>query len=298
MLDPISLRVFVRTVEEGTVAAAARKEHLAAAALSKRISELEATLRTPLLERSNKGVTPTEAGRALVQLARRVLGELHQVQVQMHDFTSGVRGHVRVVANLSAIAQFLPQDLKSFLAVHPAVQVHLEERISAEAVQALENHGADVGIFIAADLRPPHLQTFAYRQDELMVLLPQDHPLAAHRKLTFSACVEHEFVGLHTGSAINLQLFDAARRLHRTPKVRIQVTSYEALGRMVHAGLGLGLMPRELAKQHARTLAVKAIPLQESWAKRELVIGVRSFAALPDAARRLVEHLRSSGGRE
>jgi DNA-binding transcriptional LysR family regulator len=69
-LDPLSLRLFVSVVEEGTIAAAAAREHIAAAAVSKRLSELEDQLNTQLLTRSNKGIVVTAAGVALLDMAR------------------------------------------------------------------------------------------------------------------------------------------------------------------------------------------------------------------------------------
>jgi DNA-binding transcriptional LysR family regulator len=129
-IDPVSLRLFIRVVETGTIAAAAEAEHLSAAAVSKRLSELETVLSSQLLQRTNKGVEPTGAGLALTKLARSALAELDQVRVQMESFSSGVRGLVRVCASMSAITQFLSEPLRSFLDEHPNVQVQLEERLS------------------------------------------------------------------------------------------------------------------------------------------------------------------------
>src|SRR5450830_1550436 len=102
-LDPISLKLFISVLEEGTIAAAAEREHIAAAAVSKRMSEIEAQLGTQLLVRTNKGISATAAGLALSTMARRVLHELDEISVQMQEYASGVRGHVRVFANISAI---------------------------------------------------------------------------------------------------------------------------------------------------------------------------------------------------
>lgn len=98
-LDPTSLRLFVAVVEEQSIAKAAEREHIAAAAISKRISELEDALRTELLTRTNKGVEPTAAGIALLRLARHALHVLKDVHAQMLDFATGTRGQIRIYAN-------------------------------------------------------------------------------------------------------------------------------------------------------------------------------------------------------
>ena len=105
-LDPVSLRLFVAVMEENTIAAAAAREHLAASAVSRRLADLEDALQVALFTRSNKGTEPTAAAFALLNLARGVLNDLDGIATQMRDYGTGVRGHVRVVANISAITQF------------------------------------------------------------------------------------------------------------------------------------------------------------------------------------------------
>ena len=103
-LDPISLKLFICVVEEGTIAAAAERSHIAAAAVSKRVSELENVLQAQLLKRSNKGIEPTAAGIALLRLARRALHELDDVFLQMQEYASGLRGQIRLFADISSKA--------------------------------------------------------------------------------------------------------------------------------------------------------------------------------------------------
>jgi DNA-binding transcriptional LysR family regulator len=290
-LDPISLRLFVHIVEEGSIAAAAAREHIAASAVSKRISDLEEVLKTQLLARTNKGVEATSAGIALANLARGVLHEMDEIFAQMSEYASGIRGHVRVMANISAINQFLPAELKSFLSEHPQVQIHLQENISASIAKAVFENAADIGIFTMM----PHgqnLEVFPYHADELVLVVPKQHPLARRSSASFIDTLEFDYVGLHTGSAINLQLIKAAAELEKTVRIAIQVTSYEALCLMVETGLGIGILPRAVAERYAKVLGVRAIALNEDWARRELKICVRSFAALPVAAQLLVYHLK------
>lgn len=135
-LDPVSLRLFVSVIEEGTIAAAAKREHIAAAAVSKRLSELEELLNSQLLVRTNKGITPTAAGISLLYMARSVLNDLNEIVVQMHDFSHGRRGSIHVLANISAITQFMPSLLKSFMDLYPQIQITLEEKESLAITKA------------------------------------------------------------------------------------------------------------------------------------------------------------------
>ncbi len=290
-LDPTSLKLFVCVVEEGTIAAAAERSHIAAAAVSKRISELEAALRTQLLMRTNKGVEPTAAGTALLSLARRALHELDEVFFQMQDYAGGTRGQVRLFANISAITQFLPREIEAFVGKHPHVEVQLEERISTLVTKAVAENAADIGIVTMLPTEQS-LETFPYHSDHLTLITPKEHPLARRRSVSFGDTLEFHYVGLHTGSAINLQLTKAAAELNQRLKLRIQVTGYDALCFMVEAGLGVAVLPEAIAKRYAKTIRIRAVRLDEPWAQRELRICVRAYGALPVAARLLVDHLR------
>lgn len=291
-LDPVSLRLFVQIVEEGSIAAAASREHIAASAVSKRISDLEEALGTPLLTRTNKGVEATPAGIALANMARGVLHELDEIYIQMREYASGLRGHVRVMANISAITQFLPGEIKSFLSAHPQVQIHLQENISTAIAKAVFENAADIGIYTTT----PHgqdLEIFPYHTDELVLITPKQHPLAQRRAVSFGDTLGFDYVGLHTGSAINLQLLRAAAEREKNIRMAIQVTSYDALCLMVETGLGIGILPRAVAQRWVKALGIRIVALNEEWARRELKICVRSFAALPVAAQLLVKHLTS-----
>ena len=290
-LDPTSLKLFVRVVEEGTIAAAADGEHIAAAAVSKRLTEIESLLGIPLLLRTNKGVEPTAAGLALLALARRALHELEQIPVQMRGYASGVRGLVRVCASMSAITQFLPADLQTFAARYPDVQVQLEERTSTVVPRLVAENGADIGIFTSAP-HDPQLETFSYRRDQLVLCTSKSHPLAAREQASFADVVNDEIVGMHTGSAIGLLLARAADLAERPLRIRIQVTSFDALCMMIHCGLGVGILPEAVARRNAVTLEIAVVRLAEPWAQREFKIAVRRGGSLPVAARLLAAHLQ------
>jgi DNA-binding transcriptional LysR family regulator len=291
LIDPFSLKLFVSIVEEGSIAAAAEREHIAASAVSKRISELEDQFHTRLLRRTNRGVEATDAGITLLQLARGVLHDMNNISLQIREYASGVRGHVRLSANISAINQFLPAEIRSFMSAHPQVQVHLDANISEIIVNAVAENATDVGVITMAVYRHD-LEYIPYHTDQLILITPKEHPLAKRRSIRLSDTLDYDFVGLPVGSALHNQLIRSAHELDRTPKLRIQVNSFDALCLMVEAGLGIGIVPKGAARPYFKALRIRSIALDEPWATRELRICVRSQAALTTAARLLVEHLR------
>lgn len=296
-IDPVSLRLFVAVMDTGTISAAAEREHIAPSAVSRRLSDLEDLLRTSLLQRSNRGIEPTAAGMELLGLARNVLNDLDNIQRQLGDFSSGERGLVRVYANLSAITEFMPGSLRSFMARHSQVQVQLEEKISSAVLQGVAGNAADVGIYAHGNSQADGLVSLPWRRDELVVAVPMDHVLAEREHVGVRELLVHDFVGLHSGSFINQELLKAAREHDLPFRCRMQVTSFDALALMVEAGMGIALMPRLMGERFGRLFGLRILRLDEAWAVRELRICVRSMESLPKAARLFVDHLREEASR-
>jgi DNA-binding transcriptional LysR family regulator len=292
-IDLTSLQLFVATCELGSIGRAAEREFIAASAVSKRLSDLEATLETPLLYRHTRGVKLTPAGESLLHHARSVLFSLEKMQAELSEYAGGVRGHVRIHANISAIVQFLPEDLGAFSRNHPQVKIDLEEHLSTEVLRAVHEGAADLGICHVAAGGGDELQTLPYRQDELVLIVPRGHALAKRRSIAFEDTLEFDHVGLHSNSSIYLAMREAAAAAGRAIRLRIQVTGLDAMCRMIHNGLGVGVMPRRAFTLMHGVGDLECVRLADAWATRDIRLVARDFSALPVTARMLVDHLRA-----
>ena len=295
-LDPISLQLFIHIVETGTIAGGAARLNIVTSAASKRISELEELLQTPLLRRTNRGVEPTAAGAELEGLARRVLAELDDVQKQIRDFARGVRGHVRLFTNLSPLLEGLPTDLAGFLKRYPEVYVRLEEANTEEVVKAVAGNAADLGISFPMQHTYPVLDV-PYHDYRLVVLVPKNHSLVGKTAVSFAETLGFEHIGLQTGSPPNIYMARQAAELGRAIDYRMYVESYHAMALLIAAGLGIAVVPSGLMEPFSREFQVTAIPLDEEWASRELRIYYPARAELRSASQLLLDHLRECAGR-
>lgn len=179
--DLLSLQLFVAVCEEQSIAKAADREHIAASAVSKRISDLEVRLNTPLFHRSSKGLELTAAAHALLHHSRVVMRDLKQMEIELAHHASGVSGQVRLFASVSQIIQHLPGDLSNFLAKHSGIRLDLEEGNSQQAVDAVAGNAADIGVFGGVVPRSG-LRYIPYRSDSLVVLMHKDHPLSGRSR--------------------------------------------------------------------------------------------------------------------
>jgi flavin reductase (DIM6/NTAB) family NADH-FMN oxidoreductase RutF len=205
--------------------------------------------------------------------------------------TQSLTGHVRVTANLSTLTQFLPMDLESFLKKHPLINVRVEELVSTAVVAAVQENACDIG-FIVEGPKTGALEVIPYREDRLALAVPADHPLSGKSSVKFEETLDYDYVGLHTGSQINLQIQRAAGELDKAWRCRMQVHTYDALAAMVQAGLGVGLIPLSMAQMYAKAMQIKVVEIDEEWVRRRHAIVIRSYDSLQAAGKRLVDHVR------
>ena len=288
--DLLTLALFVAIVEEQSISRAAEREHIAASAVSRRISDLETMLGVDLFKRHSKGIELTSAGNALLHHARAMLSMAVQMENELKDYQSGLRGTVRLAANKSAILQTLPADLAAFLERHPLVRIDLEEAISPSIIRSVIDGNADIGVY-GGNIAAPGLKTILYCQDELVVVLPSNHPLAERTTLQFAELIECDFVCLERGSSIETLCQQAAAELGHTMRLRVRVGGFDAQLCMIAAGLGIGVVPRLVAARSAAVTGICWVTLEEVWTKRPLNICINTRTELPVAARLLVEHL-------
>ncbi|MDR3493209.1 MAG: LysR family transcriptional regulator [Ancalomicrobiaceae bacterium] len=288
--DPLTLQLFISAIEEQSIAKAAEKNNIAVSAVSRRISDLEMLMKVDLIHRNSKGVSPTGAGEVLLEHARVIVGNLIRMEAELLGHSQGTRGYIRLMVNTSATLESLADELSDFLAIHPQVKLDLNESISPTIIQAVADNRVDIGIF-GGNIMAPELQIFPYREDNLVAVLPSSHPLAAQESVRFSDLADSELVSLEDGSSIDALCMRAAAELGQRPRVRIRVGSFDAVFRMVAAKMGVGVTPREIAEGRTDPVKVTLRPLDEPWARRLLVLGVREYQALSTPAKLLVNYL-------
>ncbi len=291
-IDLKTLRLLVSVCDFQNMSRAARHANIETSAISKRIAQLEADLGTPLLERARRGVHPTEAGLAVLEHARQVLFTLDRIADDAASFGAGVRGHVRLVATASAVAESLLDDVASFMRQpdHRNIRIDIEERTSLELVRQVRDGRASIGVcWNGTDLQG--LQHREYRRDRLALAVHPDHPLARRRSLRFEQTLEHDHVGLPPASAVNLMLGRAAARAGARVSFRVIVSNFDAAFRVVAANLAISVVPVQIGEQYARLLDVKLVPLTDPWTERTFVVCFTDYDALPPASQRLVDHL-------
>lgn len=288
--DLPDLRLFIHIAESPSLTQGARKAFLSPAAASARIKALESQLGSRLLYRDSRGVELTPAGQRLLQHARLIMRQVDYLKSEFTEYGTDAAGHIRIFANTTAVTEFLPEVLAGFLAERPGVTVDLQERLSRDIVRGVLDGAADLGI-IAGPVQAPGLQVLHFSTDRLVLAVPLGHALAQRLSVSFADTLAYQHIGLHEGSTLLSFLREQVEHLGGSLALRIQVSSFEAICRMIEGGVGIGIIPESAARRHSRTMQLAILQLDEAWALRERSMLVRELDALPGSVRALIERL-------
>ena len=288
--DLTDLRLFVLTADEGNLTRAAAGRHLSLAAASARIKALEGQAGLALLYREARGVRLTPAGEAFLHHARGVLRQAEQLRTDLQEYGGGLRGHVRVFANTTAVTDFLPEILPTFLKANPKVNVDLQEKPNAEIARGVLDGRADLGI-VAGQVDTLGLRAIHFSTDRLVLVVPRGHRFARRKRMAFAETLDEDAVGMQQGSTLQTFLAQITDKLGKPLKLRIQLASFDAMCRMIGAGVGVGIVPESAAQRNLKTMGLVQIDLTDDWAVRERFVLVRERGSVPAFAQSLIDTL-------
>ena len=251
--DLASLRLFVAVIDAGSLTAGADRFGISLAAASKRIAELEQHCARPLLKRGQRGVTATADGQTVHRHAIAVIARLEELALAMDDLQSGASGHLRLWANPSAFAGFLPELLARYAERYPKVRMDLEDALSEDRVRAVQKGVAELAV-IGDNVPCEGLETWVCNVDQLVLLVPIGHRFAAMGSVATKEALAEDLVALARTASLTRKVIAAAEAVGRSANIRVQVRSFDSMCRMVACGLGLAVLPRAAASLYAAAL--------------------------------------------
>ena len=277
------LRYLVALADERHFTRAAAREHIAQPALSQQIRRLEQEVGLALVERTTRRVTVTEAGQTLVARARRILSEVDSATAEMQALAGVRTGHVMV----GTMHTMGPVDVTVALAVfhqrHPGVELTVREQSSEELAEMLRDDGLDLAFLSVTERMESHgLGLHQLVSEELVVVLPRDHRLAARGTLRMAELAGEHFISYREGARLRELLTIAARHAGFEPQIKLESNESERIKRLVARDMGVAILPRSDAERPGTDLAMAA--LTEPALRRDITLACREGRRLAPAA--------------
>lgn len=250
------LEYFVHVAETGNFTQAAALAHVSQPGVSAQVRRLEREVGEVLFDRTQRTVTLTDAGTALLPYARAALAAVAGGQQAVDEVRGLVRGRVRIglMANLPAI------DIAGFLAgfrdQHPAVQISLAEGRTADLIDHLHAGALDTAIIGLPGRPPDGIRAHPIHDEPLVIATSRDDPLARRQNVSVKALRDRQMISLPQGSGLRAFLHDACARAGFEPDVAIEASDPQLLIDLTARGLGISLVPRSLAQPHAARLHI------------------------------------------
>jgi DNA-binding transcriptional LysR family regulator len=281
-MDLRQLRYLVALADERHFTRAAAREHIAQPALSQQIRKLEDEVGMALVERSTRRVAITPAGELLIARARRMLAELEAAREELQSLRGLRTGHVGV----GAMHTMGPIDISLVLAIfhdrHPAVELTVREASSEELAEMLRVDELDLAFLSVTERIGTHgLGLSQLVSEELVVVLPLDHPLAGCEEIRMVDLFGEQFIAFRRGARLRELLIAAGHQAGFEPSVMLESNESRRIKRLVHRGMGVSILPRSDATDPGSEVAVAR--LTEPTLRRDITLAWREERRLPPA---------------
>jgi LysR family transcriptional regulator for metE and metH len=264
------LQLVAAIADAGSMTAAAERMHLTQSALSHQLRDIEARLGAPFFTRLGRRMVLTEAGRRVLETARRVLGEVQRAEDDLRRLAGHDAGSIRVCTECNTGYHWLAPLLSVFGRRHPQVTLHVAADATADPVPALLDGRVDLAILIdpAADRRLRLRPLFA---DEMIAIVAKNDPLAARRWVDAEdLAAQHLLVysSRREDSFVFRRLLDPAGL---TPRGVSSIMLTEAMIELARAGAGVGILPRWSAQHAIDAGGIAALALTRRGMRRDWV---------------------------
>jgi DNA-binding transcriptional LysR family regulator len=260
-MDLRHLQYFIAVAEELHFGHAAQKLGIAQPPLSQQIRRLEQELGVQLLHRTKRRVELTEAGRAFLEEARKILTQVKRATEIAQRAGRGGLGRLAIGFLGPVTYSLLPSILKAFRRSYPDVEVELHEFKTAELIEALRDRRVQVG-FLRSPVHDKLLEVQPILREELLVALHQRHPLASRARIRFRDLAHESFLmpPRQLAPAFHEQLFNLCRQAGFTPKLGAEASQLQTIINLVAAGMGVTLVPESVRSLAGRGVVFKKLP--------------------------------------
>ena len=286
---------------------AAEELNVAQPSVSQQIRKLETELGAPLFHRMKRHVALTEAGKTFLPHARAVLQRVDEARLEVQELSGLRRGTLAVGAPPSVGTHLLPRALAAFSSRHPGIALAFREAGSRTLLGLLEQGELDMAVVIQP-IRHPSLETLPLLEEELLLAVPRQHPLASgKRRVRLAQLREEPFVLLREGAYdLRDQTLSACRRAGFEPTVALDGGEMDSMLRFVAAGIGVAILPEMVLADIDRRDGPVAVRHVQPRLTRSLVLArrrdryfsaaAREFASMLEDAARLREASPNHGG--
>jgi DNA-binding transcriptional LysR family regulator len=291
-MDLRQLEYFVAVAEEQNFTRAAERVHISQSGVSAQIRQLERELGTPLIDRSGRRATLTDAGTAALEHARAALAAAEAVRGAVDDITGLVRGRLEVGMVTGCTITPLFDALAEFRHAHPGIEIALSEGNSDRLIERVRTGVTDLALIGAAAETSLGLEAMVIVSEQLVAAVSSGHPLAGLARPTLADVVGHPLICLPQGTGVRTVLDQACSARGLRPDIALQASAPEAVADLAARGLGVAILSESMPAARGSGLETVAI----SGMHEQAVLALVWKPGVNPALRELVQRCRAAFG--
>src|SRR6266545_4683804 len=282
-MDINQLEVFLAVAQEKSFSRAAETLHRTQPAVSQAIRRLETELGEPLFDRSSKDGTLTAAGRVLFDFSQQMLNLRHHAHSAIRELRDLHHGKLSLGANEYTVMALLPL-IPIFRARHPHIKIEVKRSLASRIPSEIIGRDVEIGV-VSFKPTDAAIKSIAVGVDELALVVPPNHPLAAKQIVSVRELGAEAFIAHNVPSPYREKVVRTFEK-YRTPlNISLEMPTLEAIKRFVEGGMGVALVPRLTARAEIARGQVAALTVREMKFERRLHLVYRKGATLSHAAR-------------
>lgn len=283
-MNILKYMAFIRTVEYGSFTRAAEMLNYSQSGISRMISDLEKEWNVTLLERSRAGVRLTSDGMKMLPLAKSVCGEYQKLQTGVDELNGLQSGLIRIGTFSSVATHWLPKIIREFQKDYPNIEYEILLGDYTEIEEWIAEGRVDCGFLRLPT--SPDFESIFLEQDKLLVVLPENHPLANCKHFPVSALCNDPFMLLEKGA--KAEVAEIFERCNLTPNVHFTTWDDYAIMSMVESGLGISILPQLILKRTPYHIVARELEVP---AYRNIGLALRDKKTASLAVKRFIEYL-------
>lgn len=283
-MNILKYMAFIKTVEYGSFTKATEVLNYSQSGISRMINDLEKEWKITLLERNRTGVKLTSDGSRLLPYAKSLCEEYQKLQMQVDDLHGVQSGIIRIGTFSSVATHWLPNIIKAFQKDYPGIDYELLLGDYTEIEEWIAEGRVDCG-FLRLPTRP-EFETIYLEQDNLLAILPENHPLVKCDKVPLADLCHEPFMLLEKGA--KAEISEVFERNHLTPQVHFTTWDDYAIMSMVESGLGISILPQLILKRIPYHIVAKELDVP---AYRHIALALRERKTASLAVKKFLEYL-------
>lgn len=275
---------FIKTVEYGSFTKAAEILNYSQSGISRMIGDLENEWKVILLERGRAGVKLTSDGLKLLPFVKNVCNEYNKLQMQIDGLNGLESGLIRIGTFSSVATHWLPNIIKRFQKEYQNIEYELLLGDYTEIENWILEGRVDFG-FLRLPTNSKLETVFLYR-DELMVVLPENHPLVDKEYFPIKSLCDYPFMLLEKGE--KAEITEIFEKYNMSPNIHFKTLDDYAVMSMVESGLGISILPKLILQRIPYNIVTKSLDVE---AYRDIGIAYKNKKSLPLAVKKFLEYI-------